>query len=104
MFSTVLHFKIDPRIKHHECNTNLDSFQSFNSFQRFEAIGGGGEVGVAAPKHKIVVVGGGMAGSLLTRSIQNYADVTLLDPYALSLLKIFFGHYVCSIPTARQIE
>ena len=39
---------------------------------------GGGET--AGAKHKVVVVGGGVAGSLLAKSIQNYADVTLIDP------------------------
>lgn len=35
----------------------------------------------AISKQNVVVVGGGIAGSLLARSIQNYANVTLIDPY-----------------------
>ncbi|ONK71332.1 uncharacterized protein A4U43_C04F7390 [Asparagus officinalis] len=41
---------------------------------------GGGETVASATKQKVVVVGGGIAGSLLARSIQDYADVTLIDP------------------------
>ena len=55
----------------------------------FEAMEGGGEINAAAAKHKVVVIGGGIAGSLLARSIQNYADVTLIDPYGFVSLHSF---------------
>jgi NADH dehydrogenase FAD-containing subunit len=33
-----------------------------------------------APKKKLVVIGGGIAGSLLAKSLQFLADVILIDP------------------------
>jgi NADPH-dependent 2,4-dienoyl-CoA reductase/sulfur reductase-like enzyme len=38
-----------------------------------------------AASQKLVVIGGGVAGSTLARSLQFHADVTLIDPYSFSL-------------------
>lgn len=35
----------------------------------------------SAPKKRVVVVGGGVAGSLVTKLLQETTDVTLIDPY-----------------------
>lgn len=31
---------------------------------------------------RVVIVGGGIAGALLAKTLQNHADVVLIDPYA----------------------
>jgi hypothetical protein len=36
-------------------------------------------------RKRVVVVGGGVAGSLTSKLLENAADVTLVDPYSLSL-------------------
>jgi NADPH-dependent 2,4-dienoyl-CoA reductase/sulfur reductase-like enzyme len=38
-----------------------------------------------AARRKLVVIGGGVAGSTLARSLQFHADVTLIDAYSFSL-------------------
>jgi NADH dehydrogenase FAD-containing subunit len=35
-------------------------------------------------RKRVVVVGGGVAGSLTSKLLENAADVTLVDPYSLS--------------------
>lgn len=32
---------------------------------------------------RVVIVGGGIAGALLAKTLQNHADVVLIDPYAI---------------------
>ena len=34
-------------------------------------------------KKKVVVVGGGVGGSLVAKSLEQQADVTLIDPYVI---------------------
>jgi NADH dehydrogenase FAD-containing subunit len=36
-------------------------------------------------KKKVVVVGGGVGGSLVAKSLEQQADVTLIDPYVSSM-------------------
>jgi NADH dehydrogenase FAD-containing subunit len=38
-----------------------------------------------AAKKRVVIVGGGVAGALLVKILQNISDVTLIDPYIPSL-------------------
>lgn len=35
---------------------------------------------MGTPKKRVVVVGGGVAGSLTSKYLQDVADVTLIDP------------------------
>lgn len=42
-----------------------------------------------ASKKKVVVVGGGVAGTAVAYGLQNVADVTLIDPYAFCSLSFF---------------
>lgn len=35
-------------------------------------------------KKKVVVIGGGIAGALLAKIVQNKADVYLIDPYGIA--------------------
>lgn len=37
---------------------------------------------------RVVIVGGGIAGALLAKTLQNHADVVLIDPYV-SLISQF---------------
>jgi NADH dehydrogenase FAD-containing subunit len=34
---------------------------------------------------RVVIVGGGIAGALLAKTLQNHADVVLIDPYVSSI-------------------
>jgi NADH dehydrogenase FAD-containing subunit len=38
-----------------------------------------------AASRRLVIIGGGVAGSYLAKSFQFQADVTLIDPYSFSL-------------------
>ena len=38
---------------------------------------------MGAEKRRLVVIGGGIAGSMLAKSLQFHADVTFIDPYVL---------------------
>jgi NADH dehydrogenase FAD-containing subunit len=38
-----------------------------------------------AASRRLVIIGGGVAGSFLAKSFQFQADVTLIDPYSFSL-------------------
>ena len=38
---------------------------------------------MGSEKRRLVVIGGGIAGSLLAKSLQFHADVTFIDPYVL---------------------
>ena len=49
---------------------------------------------VAGKKSKVVVVGGGIAGSLLAKTMQYDADVILIDPYVPSLFYIYIYIYI----------
>lgn len=53
-----------------------------------------------AEKKRLVVIGGGVAGSLLVKSLQFHADVTLIDPYAFldsvfALCLTLWNDYIC---------
>lgn len=45
----------------------------------------------------VVVIGGGVAGSLLAKSLQFDSNLVLIDPYDSSKLTLFFLFINCSI-------
>jgi hypothetical protein len=40
---------------------------------------------------RVVIVGGGIAGALLAKTLQNHADVVLIDPYVNTIAVCFFS-------------
>ena len=49
-------------------------------------------------KRRIVVIGGGVAGSLLAKSIQFHSDLILIDQYAFSLsLSLYIYIYILGV-------
>lgn len=44
---------------------------------------------------RVVVVGGGVAGSLIAKSLQFHGDVTLIDPYVTLIFRLFLHWLFC---------
>lgn len=62
----------------------VDPFDFYLSYlwgRRKRVLDFGGEMeGLLGEKKKVVVVGGGVAGSLIARNLQDHAYVVLIDP------------------------
>ena len=54
---------------------------------------------LSGERRRVVVIGGGVAGSLIAKSLQFHSDLTLVDQYVLTLILSLFlkSHvfYIC---------
>ena len=48
-----------------------------------------------AGRKNVAIVGGGIAGALLAKLVQNHAQVTLIDPYACLSLSLSLSLTLC---------